>query len=87
MDWTKASGETVVCESCDLTLKDIVRAIALEDADTVEKVAASTGIAKEGSQIDCSETIQEILDIYVPVYSALKNGCGGGCAGCSGSCG
>lgn len=80
MDWTKASGDTVVCESCDLNLRDVVRAVALNDADTVEMVGSITGKDVE----TCRETIQEILDIYVPVYSALKNGCGGGCSGCSG---
>lgn len=88
MDWTKASGDTMVCESGDLTLRDVVRAIALNDADTVEMVKTLTGKSENCGEENCDATIQEILDIYVPVYSALKNGCGGGgCAGCSGSCG
>lgn len=78
MDWTKASGDTLVCESCGLTLRDIVKAIAFNDAETVEDVIAAFGDCLKDNHEDCSQTIQEILDIYVPIYSSLKNGCGGG---------
>lgn len=78
MDWTKAPGDTVVCESCGLTLRDIVKAIAFNDAETVEDVISASGDCPEDNFQDCSQTIQDILDIYVPIYSSLKSGCGGG---------
>lgn len=78
MDWSKASGDTMVCEECNLSLRDVVKAIALRDADSVEEVVTITGSCSEPSHKDCRKNIQEILDIYVPIYAALKGGCGGG---------
>ncbi len=78
MDWSKASGDTKVCEECNLSLRDVVKAIALRDADSIEEVLSVTGTCSDPSHEDCHKNIQEILDIYVPIYAALKGGCGGG---------
>jgi|GEM_PF-662339 hypothetical protein len=89
MDWTKASGDTMVCEGCDLSLRDVVKVIALQDASSVEEVITIAGICSEEASDECRKNIEEILDIYVPIYAALKEGscgCGGGCSGCSGCC-
>jgi hypothetical protein len=78
MDWSKASGDTMVCEECNLTLRDVVKVIALQDASSVEDVLSLTGACSDASHEDCHKKIGEILDIYVPIYAALKGGCGGG---------
>ncbi len=78
MDWSKASGDTKVCEECNLSLRDVVKAIALRDADSIDEVLSVTGVCSDTSHEDCHKNIQEILDIYVPIYAALKGGCGGG---------
>lgn len=88
MDWTKASGDTVVCKGCNLTLRDVVKAIALQDANSADEVIAIAGACPETADDTCRKNIEEILEIYVPIYAALKEGnCGcGGCSGCSGCC-
>jgi len=78
MDWTKASGDTLICETCGLTLRDVVKSIAFNDAETVEDVISTVDRNEERDFRDCREKIQEILDIYVPIYNSLKSGCGGG---------
>ncbi|MDR1649403.1 MAG: hypothetical protein LBR71_04005 [Synergistaceae bacterium] len=84
MNWARASAATVVCEEKGTTLRDIVQGI-MDGAETPGTVMQFLGLtdADKGT-----ESIPEIMDVFVPVVSAWKSGgCGGGCAGCGGSCG
>lgn len=84
MDWARASAATVVCEEKGTTLRDVVQGI-MDGAETPEEVMELLGI--ESTDKGAAQ-IPDILDVFVPVVSAWKNGgCGGGCAGCAGGCG
>jgi hypothetical protein len=83
MNWARASAATVVCEEKGTTLRDIVQGImdGAETPDTVMQLLGLTGADKG------TESIPDIMDVFVPVVSAWKSGgCGGGCDGCGGSC-
>jgi len=84
MNWARASAITVVCEEKGTTLRDIVQGI-MDGADTADTVMELLGLTACDKGAD---KIPEIMDIFVPVVNAWKSGaCGGGCAGCGGSCG
>ena len=84
MDWIRASAATVVCEEKGTTLSDIVQGI-MDGAQTPDTVMELLGITEGDKGAD---KIPEIMDAFVPMVNAWKNGsCGGGCAGCGGSCG
>ncbi len=77
-DWKKAPQDTVVCESCNMTKRDVVKALA-SGAETVEEViAAASG---QGDRCDCKEDVQAIIDAYLPSIKSMKSGC---C--CKGDC-
>ena len=83
MNWTKAPAATVVCEEKGTTLRDVVQSI-MDGAETPDTVMELLGLTSEDKGAD---KIPEIIDVFVPVVSAWKNGsCGGGCAGCGGGC-
>ena len=84
MDWIRASAATVVCQDKGTTLSDIVQGI-MDGAETPDTVMELLGITEGDKGAD---KIPEIMGVFVPVVNAWKNGsCGGGCAGCGGSCG
>ena len=83
MDWGRVPADTVVVESKDISLRDVVQAAA-DGADTPEGLMEVLGLeaGEEGT-----EHLQPILDVFLPAIERLRSGsCGGGCAGCSGSC-
>ena len=83
MNWTKAPAATVVCEEKGTTLRDVVQSI-MDGAETPDTVMELLGLTSEDKGAD---KIPEIIDVFVPLVSAWKNGsCGGGCAGCGGGC-
>ncbi|MDR2523758.1 MAG: hypothetical protein LBC93_08690 [Synergistaceae bacterium] len=83
MDWTRVPAATVVCEEKGTTLRDVVRSI-MDGAETPDTVMELLDLTSEDKGAD---KIPEIMDAFVPMVSAWKNGsCGGGCAGCGGSC-
>jgi hypothetical protein len=74
----------VVCEEKGTTLRDIVQGI-MDGAETPDTVMELLGI-EDGDK--GAESIPDIMEAFVPLVSAWRNGsCGGGCAGCEGSCG
>ena len=84
MNWARASATTVVCEEKGTTLRDIVQGI-MDGAETPDAVMKLLGLTDGDKGAD---KIPEIMDVFVPVVAAWRNGaCGGGCAGCGGSCG
>jgi hypothetical protein len=83
MDWARASAATVVCEEKGTTLRDVVQGI-MDGAETPDTVMELLGIDSEDKG---AESIPDIMNVFVPVVNAWKNGCGaGGCAGCGGGC-
>ena len=83
MDWARASGATVVCEDKGTTLRDIVQGI-IDGAETPDTVMELLGLESGDKGAD---KIPDIVDVFLPVVTAWKNGsCGGGCSGCAGSC-
>jgi hypothetical protein len=83
MNWARASAATVVCEEKGTTLRDIVQGI-MDGAETPDTVMQLLGLTEADKG---TENIPEIMDVFVPVVSAWRSGgCGGGCAGCEGSC-
>ena len=84
MDWSRASAATVVCTEKGTTLRDIVQGI-MDGAETPDTVMELLGLTTKDKGAD---QIPDILNTFVPVITAWKNGsCGGGCSGCGGSCG
>ena len=84
MDWAKAPAATVVCEESGITLRDVVQSI-MDGAETSDEVIEMLELDESEKGI---ENIGEIVHVFLPVVNAWKGGsCGGGCAGCSGSCG
>ena len=84
IDWGRAPADTPVCIEKEIYLRDIVQTI-LDGFETPEEVMEELQLTSEDSG---AEEIPAILEIFVPVINAWKSGsCGGGCAGCTGSCG
>lgn len=81
MDWAKASATTPVCEAKDVVLRDVVQAI-IDGAYDEQSIMAILGMDSTDAG---AELIPEILEVFVPVVEAYRQGgCGGGCAGCKG---
>ncbi len=83
MDWGRVPADTMVVPSKNITLRDVVQAAA-DGIDTVEGLLGHLGV-EEGTE--GTEELQPILDVFIPAIARLRSGqCGGGCAGCGGSC-
>ena len=84
MDWARASATTIICEEKGTTLRDVVQGI-MDGADTPDTVMELLDLTADDKGAD---RIPEIMDVFVPLVSAWRSGnCGGGCAGCAGTCG
>lgn len=75
MDWERVPADTVVVESKDIMLKDVVQAAA-DGIDTPEALLEKFGL-EEGT--GGTENFQPILDVFLPAIERLRSGsCGGG---------
>jgi|SRR6056297_309616 len=95
MSWLEKGGTTTVCYCKSVNKMDILSAIMIEGARSIEDVKRVTG-ACTGSDCErlnpagrcCSSDIEEILELYLPVFDDLQKGhdhCSGDCSSC-GSC-
>ena len=75
MDWERTPADTVVVESEEITLRDVVQAAA-DGVDTPEGLMEVFGL-EEGTA--GTEHFQSILDVFLPAIARLRSGgCGGG---------
>ncbi|HOO86208.1 MAG TPA: hypothetical protein P5201_12655 [Aminobacteriaceae bacterium] len=75
MDWGRVPADTVVIESKEITLRDVVQAAA-DGVDTPEGLMEVLGL-EEGQE--GTEHLQPILDVFLPAIERLRSGsCGGG---------
>lgn len=84
IDWVKAPANTLVCKEKGIMLKDIVQCI-LDGAEKREFVMEELDLTDKDEGV---EQLDQIMDVFVPVVNAWKQGgCGGDCNGCGGCCG
>jgi hypothetical protein len=75
MDWGRQPADTMVVESKNITLRDVVNAAA-NGVDTAEDLMEHLGL-EEGEA--GTEHLQPILDVFLPAIERLRSGsCGGG---------
>ena len=75
MDWERVPADTVVVQSNNIMLKDVVQAAA-DGIDTPEALLEKFGL-EEG--VEGTENFQPILDVFLPAIARLRSGsCGGG---------
>ncbi|MEA4880166.1 MAG: hypothetical protein VB045_01670 [Synergistaceae bacterium] len=75
MDWERVPADTMVVESKNIMLKDVVQAAA-DGVDTPEALQEKFGL-EEG--VAGTENFQPILDVFLPAIERLRSGsCGGG---------
>ncbi|MBL3538218.1 hypothetical protein [Aminivibrio sp.] len=75
MDWGREPADTMVVESKNITLRDVVNAAA-NGFDTTEDLMEHLGL-EEGEA--GTEHLQPILDVFLPAIERLRSGsCGGG---------
>ncbi|NLA91301.1 MAG: hypothetical protein GX843_06675 [Synergistaceae bacterium] len=75
MDWGRMPADTMVVESKNILLRDVVQAAA-DGVDTREELVEVLGL--EGEEAG-AENLQPILDVFVPLIARLRSGgCGGG---------
>ncbi|MGI6783211.1 MAG: hypothetical protein ACOX5A_03205 [Aminivibrio sp.] len=75
MDWGRMPADTMVVESKNIVLRDIVQ-VAADGVDTREGLVETLGLTgdEEGA-----ENLQPILDVFLPLIARLRSGgCGGG---------
>ena len=75
MDWGRVPADTMVVESKNITLREVVQAAA-DGVDTPEGLIEILGL-EEGEA--GTEQLQPILDVFLPAIERLRSGsCGGG---------
>ena len=75
MDWGRMPADTMVVESKNIVLRDIVQAAA-DGVDTREGLVELLGLSGEETG---TENLQPILDVFLPAIERLRSGsCGGG---------
>jgi len=75
MDWERTPADTMVVESEEITLRDLVQAAA-DGVDTPQGLMEVFGL-EEGTA--GTEHFQSILDAFLPAIARLRSGgCGGG---------
>ena len=75
MDWGRLPADTMVVESKNITLREVVQAAA-DGVDTPEGLMEHLGL-EEGEA--GTEHLQPILDVFLPAIARLRSGsCGGG---------
>jgi hypothetical protein len=75
MDWGRVPADTMVVESKNITLRDVVNAAA-NGVDTAGELMEHLGL-EEGEA--GTEHLQPILDVFLPAIERLRSGsCGGG---------
>ena len=75
MDWGRVPADTMVVESKNITLREVVQAVA-DGVDTPEGLIEILGL-EEGEA--GTEHLQPILDVFLPAIERLRSGsCGGG---------
>ena len=75
MDWGRLPADTMVVESKNITLREVVQAAA-DGVDTPEGLMEHLGL-EEGEA--GTEHLQPILDVFLPAFERLRRGsCGGG---------
>ncbi|MDD2452406.1 hypothetical protein [Aminivibrio sp.] len=75
MDWGRLPADTMVVESKNITLREVVQAAA-DGVDTPEGLMEHLGL-EEGEA--GTEHLQPILDVFLPAIERLRSGsCGGG---------
>jgi NAD(P)H-nitrite reductase large subunit len=94
MSWLEKGGNETVCYCKNVDKMKILSAITLQGAKTLDEIKRLTGAGTGG---DCKNThpegrcchsdIQEILNLYVPVFEDMQKGhgsCEGDCSSCNG---
>lgn len=94
MSWLEKGGNATVCYCKNVNKMQILSAIAVDGARNLEDIKRITGACtgndcaqKNPSGKCCAGDIQEILDLYLPVYADLEGGhtsCPGDCSNCGG---
>ena len=81
MDWAQAPANTLICESKNVTLRDVVQSI-IDGANDEQSIME---MLKMDSSDSGADLLPEVLGVFLPIVEAYRSGgCGGGCAGCSG---
>ena len=75
MDWGRMPADTMVVESKNIILRDIVQAAA-DGVETREELVEVLGLDGEEAG---AENLQTFLDVFLPLIARLRGGgCGGG---------
>lgn len=75
MDWGRLPADTMVVESKNITLREVVQAAA-DGVDTPEGLMEHLGLEEDEAG---TEHLQPILDVFLPAIERLRSGsCGGG---------
>lgn len=96
MSWLEKGGNETVCYCRNVNKMQILAAITVEGARDLEDIKRITGACtgKDCASMNpsgkcCSGDIQEILDLYLPIWSDMREGtedkdCYGNCSSCGG---
>ena len=81
MDWSQAAANTPICEAKNVALRDVVQAI-IDGASDEQSIMEALQIDSSDSGVDL---LPEIIEVFLPIVEAYRNGgCSGGCSGCAG---
>ncbi|MBN1333718.1 MAG: (2Fe-2S)-binding protein [Synergistales bacterium] len=94
MSWLEKGAHETVCYCKNVSKMQILSAITIEGAKNLDDIKRITGACTGGeckvknpSGKCCSGDIQEILDLYLPIWSDMREGaedCSGDCSSCGG---
>lgn len=94
MSWLEKGAHETVCYCKNVSKMQVLSAITVEGAKSLEDIKRITGACtgKDCATMNpsgkcCSEDIQEILDLYLPIWTDMTEGseeCHGDCSSCEG---